>query len=61
MAPHEIVELLLASVVTELKREVPWRPGARELLADVRNAGIPTALVTMSWRRFADEVINDER
>ena len=58
LTPHEIVELLLDSVVTELKREVPWRPGARELLADVRTAGIPTALVTMSWRRFADEVIN---
>ena len=58
LTPHEIVELLLDSVVTELKREVPWRPGARELLADVRTAGIPTALVTMSWRRFADEVVN---
>ena len=58
LTPHEIVELLLDSVVTELKREVPWRAGARELLADVRNAGIPTALVTMSWRRFADEVVN---
>ena len=58
LTPHEIVELLLDSVVSELKREVPWRPSARELLADVRNAGIPTALVTMSWRRFADEVVN---
>ena len=58
LTPHEIVELLLDSVVSELKREVPWRPGARELLADVRTAGIPTALVTMSWRRFADEVVN---
>jgi HAD superfamily hydrolase (TIGR01509 family) len=58
LTPHEIVELLLDSVVTELKREVPWRPGARELLADVRSAGIPTALVTMSWRRFAIEVVN---
>jgi HAD superfamily hydrolase (TIGR01509 family) len=57
LTPHEIVELLLDSVVTELKREVPWRPGARELLADVRSTGIPTALVTMSWRRFADEVV----
>ena len=58
LTPHEIVELLLDSVVTELKREVPWRPGARELLAEVRTAGIPTALVTMSWRRFADEVVD---
>ena len=58
VTPHEIVELLLDSVVMELKREVPWRPGARELLTEVCAAGIPTALVTMSWRRFADEVVN---
>jgi HAD superfamily hydrolase (TIGR01509 family) len=58
LTPHEIVELLLDSVVTALKREVPWRPGARELLADVCAVGIPTALVTMSWRRFANEVVN---
>lgn len=58
LTPHEIVELMLDSVVTNLKREVPWRPGARELLADVRAAAIPTALVTMSWRRFATEVVD---
>lgn len=58
LTPHEIVELMLDSVVANLKREVPWRPGARELLADVRSNGIPTALVTMSWQRFAMEVVN---
>jgi HAD superfamily hydrolase (TIGR01509 family) len=58
LTPHEIVELMLDSVVTNLKREVPWRPGARELLADVRASAIPTALVTMSWRRFATEVVD---
>ena len=58
LTPHEIVELMLDSVVANLKREVPWRPGARELLADVRSSGIPTALVTMSWQRFAMEVVN---
>ena len=58
LSPHEIVDLMLDSVVANLKREVPWRPGARELLADVRSSGIPTALVTMSWKRFALEVVN---
>lgn len=58
LTPHEIVELLLDSVVANMKREVPWRPGARELLADVRANQIPTALVTMSWRRFAMEVVD---
>jgi len=57
LAPHDIVELLLDRVVARLREAVPWRPGARELLAAVVAAGIPTALVTMSWRRFADEVV----
>ena len=57
LTPHEIVEMMLDSVVSNIKRSVPWRPGARELLADVRTSDIPTALVTMSWRRFANEVM----
>ena len=55
--PHEIVEMLLDRVVASVRREVPWRPGARELLGAVRSRGISSALVTMSWRRFADEVV----
>ena len=51
VAPHDIVEMLLDRVVAQLREAVPWRPGARELLAAVVDAGIPTALVTMSWRR----------
>lgn len=53
----EIIDELLA-VVTQLMRErgVPWRPGARELLADMREADIPVALVTMSYRVLADAV-----
>ena len=37
---------------------MPFRPGARELLADLRAAGIKTALVTMSMRRMADTVVD---
>ena len=37
---------------------VPFRPGARELLAELRDAGIPTALVTMSMRRMAEHVVD---
>ncbi|MBT2515846.1 HAD family phosphatase [Streptomyces sp. ISL-90] len=36
---------------------VPWRPGARELLEALREASVPTALVTMSIRSMADEVV----
>lgn len=40
-----------------LATELPWRPGARELLAGVRAAVLPTALVTTTPRRLADLVI----
>lgn len=53
----DIVERLLDGVIARLHRNIPWRPGARELLADLNAAGVPCALVTMSWRRFADPVL----
>ncbi|MBM3716363.1 MAG: HAD family hydrolase, partial [Actinobacteria bacterium] len=37
---------------------VPFRPGARELLADLRRAGVKTGLVTMSMRRMALSVVD---
>jgi HAD superfamily hydrolase (TIGR01509 family) len=36
---------------------VHWRPGARELLVDVRAAGLPTALVTTTPRKLTDLVL----
>jgi len=54
----DIVNRLLDGVIERVQREVPWRPGARELLAELNGAGIPTALVTMSWQRFADAVVS---
>ena len=57
LEPIEIVEHLLDGVIARIQSHVPWRPGAAELLADCRRAAIPTALVTMSWRRFADAVV----
>jgi HAD superfamily hydrolase (TIGR01509 family) len=36
---------------------VTWRPGARELLVEVRDAGLPTALVTTTPRRIASVVL----
>ena len=37
---------------------VPWRAGARELLTDVREAGVATALVTTTPRRVAGIVLD---
>ena len=39
------------------ERDIEWRPGAVELLTACNEAGLPTALVTMSYDRFADAVV----
>ncbi len=55
--PSQIVEELLDKVVERIERAVPWRPGAVELLADLRAHGVRCALVTMSYRRFVAPVL----
>ena len=57
LEPDEIIRQLTESVNAHLRREVPWRPGARELLLLLRASGIKTALVTMSMRRTALQVV----
>ncbi|MER7008345.1 HAD family phosphatase [Dactylosporangium sp. NPDC000555] len=37
-----------------LRAGVPWRPGARELLAALRAEGVPLALVTATHRHLVD-------
>lgn len=37
--------------------ELDWRPGARELIASLTNAGIPNVLVTMATRAQAERVV----
>jgi HAD superfamily hydrolase (TIGR01509 family) len=56
LEPAEIIQVLTDRVIAQLADEVPWRPGARELLTELHQAGIPTALVTMSIRRMADYI-----
>ena len=55
--PSQIVEELLDGVVARVEKEVPWRPGAVELLADLDAAGLRCALVTMSYRRFVAPIL----
>jgi HAD superfamily hydrolase (TIGR01509 family) len=50
---QEIVDRLTDHVMQQIEVAVPWRPGARELLAELKQTGIKTALVTMSLRRMA--------
>jgi HAD superfamily hydrolase (TIGR01509 family) len=56
--PGEIVEQLLDLVVARVEQRVPWRPGAVELLADLRRNDIQCALVTMSYRRFVAPILS---
>ncbi len=57
LEPSVIVEELLDRVVEHVALEVPWRPGAVELLADLNRIGVPCALVTMSYRRFVSPIL----
>ena len=52
----QIVEQLLDRVISAVDRHVPWRPGVPELLAELADAGVPCALVTMSYARLAAAV-----
>ncbi|HWH26029.1 MAG TPA: HAD family phosphatase [Pseudolysinimonas sp.] len=52
----DIIQVMTDRVLEQIRIELPWRPGARELLTEIRQAGIPTALVTMSIRRMADHI-----
>lgn len=53
---REIVDTLLGQVCERVRDSIPWRPGARELLAELKERGIPCALVTMSETVLAEEI-----
>ena len=57
LTPERIVDELLDGVIARVTQMIPWRPGARELLEELRSAGTPCALVTMSYRRFVDPIL----
>ncbi|CAN5468874.1 HAD family phosphatase [soil metagenome] len=57
LSPEEIVERLLDGVVERVRYDVPWRPGAVDLLEQLSAAGVPCALVTMSWERFVAPIL----
>lgn len=57
LTEDEIVEHLTDRVLEQIDEHgLPWRPGARELLSELRAAGVRTALVTMSVKRMAEHV-----
>nr|WP_281497281.1 HAD family phosphatase [Ornithinimicrobium sp. F0845] len=55
--PEQVVDTLLSGVVARTRAHLPWRPGARELLVECAELGVPCALVTMSWTPLADVLL----
>lgn len=57
LSAEQVVDYLLDGVVARVQDEVPWRPGAVELLGELAAADVPCALVTMSWARFVEPIL----
>ncbi|MGJ9423888.1 HAD family hydrolase [Aeromicrobium sp. CF3.5] len=53
----QVVDYLVARVVAALDHDIPWRPGARELIDGLADQTVPQALVTMSYRAIAAPVV----
>jgi HAD superfamily hydrolase (TIGR01509 family) len=52
--PIDVIVQRMVDEVDEMSaRQIPWRPGARELLHSIHEAGIPQVMVTMSYRSTA--------
>jgi HAD superfamily hydrolase (TIGR01509 family) len=49
-----IVDFLNERVAAGVAAGIPWQPGAQQVLADLRDAGVPMALVTSSFRMLAE-------
>src|SRR3712207_3934320 len=58
MEIRDIIDTLTAQVIDSVRQQVPWRPGARELLEELHEAGVRCALVTMSEGPLARQVVD---
>jgi HAD superfamily hydrolase (TIGR01509 family) len=58
LTPQQVVDSLLTRMVRRVREDPPFRPGARELLEECVAAGVPTALVTMSYADLAGAVVD---
>ena len=57
MTPEEIVDHLVTLMTAAMRRDQPWRPNGPELVRAVAEAGVPQALVTMSYASIAEPVV----
>lgn len=54
---EEIVDELVTVISRRMSEPIEWRPGAVELLREMRQAGVPIALVTMSYRAIVEPLL----
>lgn len=57
LSAPDVVAALVDMVAEGLGAQITWQPGVLDLLAELADAGVPCALVTMSYRRLADAVV----
>ncbi len=58
LAERDISDTLISHIVTLFSTtDIEWRPGAKEIVYETHSLGIPTALVTASWRVLLDSVL----
>ena len=57
LPPEEIGRRMIQYVTDEEKKQLPWIPGVRRLLEQLRDAGIQSMLVTTSPRDLAENLI----
>lgn len=57
LEPLELIDWLERRVIEQMAVEMPWRPGAKELLVSLAAERVPCGLVTMSYRAMAMTVV----
>src|SRR6478736_2655159 len=57
MPLDDIIAHLVGRVTNQVREKTPWQQDAFDLLSDVLAAGIPCALVTMSYKQLADALL----
>ena len=55
----EIIARLSTRIIARQSESARWQPGARELVAALRAAGVPQALVTSSYRNLTGPAVRD--
>jgi HAD superfamily hydrolase (TIGR01509 family) len=57
-APEDVARGLMEGMAERLRANVPLMPGAKELLDEVREAGVPSALVSSTHRRLMEYALD---